>query len=176
MTTSTNDTQQKLQELDERIAARSQAIRVEHDWWPCQRGCDQCCRQLAHPPELSSEEWVRVDEAVAKLAVPTRAEIEMKINALLLQIAEEAVGSHVVCPYLNESEGACHIYEARPVACRTYGFFVARDHDQYCQLIETEVASRPDQAIVWGNAAGVRREIEQISGAPIPFNVHYSGS
>ncbi|WP_460207834.1 hypothetical protein [Scytonema sp. NUACC21] len=48
-----NEAQQKLQIIDEGVEARVQAIRAEHDWWLCRRGCDGCCHQLAHPPELS---------------------------------------------------------------------------------------------------------------------------
>jgi uncharacterized protein len=165
---------QLLQGLDKRIESRVQAIRAERDWWPCQRGCDHCCRHLAHPPELTAAEWERVDEAIAQLLNAERVVVEQRINALLQQIAEDTLDSFVVCPYLNEQEGACRIYDARPIACRTYGFFVARDHDQYCQQIETEIHERGENAIVWGNAEAVRHDLEQMSGAPIAFEKHYS--
>ncbi|GET44401.1 YkgJ family cysteine cluster protein [Microseira wollei] len=168
-----NDPRHKLLVLDSRVLRRVQEIRATRDWWPCRRGCDRCCRHLAHPPELSPEEWVRVDEAVAALPATIRTEVEQKIDALLRQIAENNVGKHVVCPYLDQVEGSCRIYEARPIACRTYGFFVARDGEQYCEMIETEVASRDERHIIWGNAEAIRDEIERISGAPIPFEVHY---
>lgn len=165
---------QLLQGLDERIELRVQAIRAERDWWPCQRGCDHCCRHLAHPPELTAVEWERVDEAIAQLSSSERVVVEQRINALLQQISEDALDSFVVCPYLNEQEGICRIYDARPIACRTYGFFVARDHDQYCQQIETEIHERGENAIIWGNAETVRHDIEQMSGTPIAFEKHYS--
>jgi uncharacterized protein len=164
--------QQLLNNLDERIESRVQAIRAERDWWLCQQGCDHCCRHLAHPPELSAVEWKRLDEAVVHLPTPERMVVEQKIDTLLQQISEGTL-SQVVCPYLNEQEGICRIYDSRPIACRTYGFFVARDHDQYCHKIETEINNRADQAIVWGNAETIRNDLEQISGSPIPFEVHY---
>lgn len=173
MTNSMNDAQQKLQIIDDRIEARVQAIRADRDWWPCRRGCDHCCRHLARPLELSPLEWVRVDEAVAALKTQIRASVNNKINELLVQIAEDTVGSHVVCPYLDESSGSCLIYEARPIACRTYGFFVARNGDRYCKLIESEVSSRGDNDIVWGNAEAIDDELGRKSGASIPFEVHY---
>ena len=173
MTNLMNDAQRKLQILDDRIEARVQAIRKQRDWWPCRRGCDRCCRHLARPPELSSSEWVRVDEAVAALPSPVRTEVEKRIDALLVQIAEDTVGSHVVCPYLDSGSGSCRIYDARPLACRTYGFFVTRDRDQYCELIETEVSSRGDNDIVWGNADAIDEASRRISGDPIPFHTHY---
>jgi len=164
---------QLLQNLDEQIEARVQAIRADRDWWPCRRGCDACCRHLAHPPELSTTEWTRVDAAVAGLPVPIQAMVEQKIKALLRQSVEQTLSAAVVCPYLDEQEGACRIYDARPIACRTYGFFVARDHDQYCGQIESEVNDRSDAAIVWGNAEAIHQDIERLSGKPITFETHY---
>ncbi len=168
-----SNSRQQLQNLDARIDSRVEAIRAERSWWPCRRGCDQCCRQLARPLELSAEEWARVDEAIATLPKPARAEVEQNVAALLAQIAAGTVAAPVVCPFLDLQEGACRIYDSRPIACRTYGFFVARDHDQYCQMVEAEVASQGDRTIVWGNAIAIQHAIEQISGNPIPFEVHY---
>ncbi len=169
-----DEAQQQLANLDERIAERVQAIRAERDWWPCQRGCDHCCRHLAHPPELSRIEWQRVDRAVAQLPQVERELVEQRIAQLQEQLAQGCLSGPVVCPYLNELEGACRIYDARPLACHTYGFFVVRDHDQYCQLIEAEVTQRGETAIVWGNGEAIRTEISQLSSAPIPFEQHYS--
>lgn len=162
-----------LQNLDAKIDARVQSIRAERDWWPCQRGCSFCCRHLAHPPELSAAEWERVDAAVSSLPDAVRVTVKQRINALMQQITEQTLGSAVVCPYLDEQEGACLIYDSRPIACRTYGFFVSRDHDQYCGQIETEVHQRGDHAIVWGNAESIRSDVERISGKAIAFAVHY---
>ncbi len=162
-----------LQNLDEQIESRVQGIRADRNWWPCRRGCDHCCRQLAHPPELSPAEWERVDAAVTNLPASVQLVVEQEIDALLRRIVERVLSSAVVCPYLDEQEGACRIYDARPIACRTYGFYIARDHDQYCKQIETEIHNRGEDTIVWGNAESMRRDLEQISGMPIPFEVHY---
>jgi Fe-S-cluster containining protein len=99
--------------------------------------------------------------------------VEQKIDTLLRQLVEQEMSSAVVCPYLDEQEGACRIYEARPIACRTYGFFVTRDQDQYCEQIEAEVNNRREDTIVWGNAEAIRTNLEQMSGTPIPFEEHY---
>ncbi|UBF29951.1 YkgJ family cysteine cluster protein (plasmid) [Kovacikia minuta CCNUW1] len=164
---------QSLQSLEIQIESRVRAIRIDRDWWPCQRGCDACCRHLAQPLELSPAEWERVDAAVARLPDAAQAIVEQRIDALLQQIAEQTLSSAVVCPYLDEQEGACRIYDSRPIACRTYGFFVTRDHNQYCEQIETLVHNRSDGAIVWGNAEAIRNDIERISGAPVSFELHY---
>lgn len=168
------DSYQQLLVLDERIELRVKAIRNENDWWLCKRGCDHCCRHLASPPELSRLEWMRVDEAVAALNISVRSEIKKKINLLLMQIASNNMPIHIVCPYLDENSGSCLIYDARPIICRIYGYFVARDGDFYCKFIETEVSSRGDSNVVWGNAEAIYNTLNQISGEPIPFEVHYS--
>ncbi|MCU0552311.1 MAG: YkgJ family cysteine cluster protein [Leptolyngbya sp. Prado105] len=162
-----------LQNLDEHIEARAQAIRAERDWFPCRRGCDHCCRTLAHPPELSQAEWDRVDAAVASLPDAVRAIVEQAIDTLIQKVGSGSCRSTIVCPFLDEQEGACRIYENRPIACRTYGFFVARDHDQYCELVEYEINTREDHTIVWGNAEAIRNQVKQICGETIPFELHY---
>jgi Fe-S-cluster containining protein len=169
-----DDTQRKLQILDERVEARVQAIRAKKDWWLCRRGCDYCCRHLARALELSPPEWARVDEAVAALPTAIRHDIEQKISALLLEISQHSTQPHIACPFLDSDSGACHIYDARPIACRTYGFFVARSGNQYCSLIEAELSSRGDDDIVWGNADAISDALERISPELIPFDVHYS--
>jgi Fe-S-cluster containining protein len=163
----------QLQNLDEQIECSVQAIRAERDWWLCRRGCDHCCRHLAHPPEMSLAEWERVDRAVGHLPNSIQAEISQRIDALLQQIVQQSLPTAVPCPYLDEREGVCQIYDFRPIACRTYGFFIARDHDQYCEFIETEVNRRGDDAIAWGNAESIRHDLKRISGLPVPFEVHY---
>lgn len=165
--------QTQLQHLDARIGARMQAILDHQDWFPCRRGCDQCCRQLAHPPELTPGEWARIDRAIAALPDVLRTQIQEKIQALLTQIVQGTTPAAIVCPFLNDREGACHIYEARPIACRTYGFFVARNHNQYCTLIEAELEQRHHPPILWGNASSVQHELAAIDDILIPFAAHF---
>ena len=57
----------------------------------------------------------------------------------------------VVCPMLDETEGACPVYAQRPVACRTYGFYVQRELGLYCADIEARVADGELGDVVWGN-------------------------
>ena len=168
-----SEVSQPLQNSEAQIEARVQAIRADRDWWPCRRGCDACCRHLAQLPALSPDEWASVETAVASLPVSASAMVEQRVKALLQQSVEQTLSAAVICPYLDEQEGACRIYDARPLACRTYGFFVARDHDQYCEQIETAVNDRSETAIVWGHAESIRHDIERLSGKPIAFETHY---
>ena len=72
----------------------------------------------------------------------------------------------VVCPLLDTSTGACLIYEARPVACRTYGFYADRNQVLGCRRIEALGDDRPE--IVWGNHAAIEERLRALGPeAPI---------
>jgi Fe-S-cluster containining protein len=55
----------------------------------------------------------------------------------------------VVCPLLDTGSGSCLIYEARPVACRSYGFYAERQHVLGCHRIEA--LARESADVIWGN-------------------------
>jgi len=167
---SARELEPELERLDARVAERARAMRAVRPDWPCRRGCDACCRQLDHAPELTAAEWARVDAAVAALEPEARAAVERRIDRVL----EQGDASRVACPYLDEAAGACRIYEARPLACRTYGFFVARDAPEVCSIIDADVAARGERGLVWGNATSFALEREARLGAAIPFATHYS--
>src|SRR5262245_38625010 len=134
---------EQLRAFDARIAARVEAVRAVRPDWPCRRGCDACCRSLARPLEMTAVEWARVDAAVSALDPAARATVAERVAAVR--------DGPTVCPYLDEIRGECRIYEARPLACRTYGFFVARDGAEHCSIIEEDVAVRGEAGLVWGN-------------------------
>ena len=60
---------------------------------------------------------------------------------------------------LDESSGACPVYAQRPVACRTYGFFVDRDKGLYCRDIEALVEGGGLDEVVWGNHEVIERRL-----------------
>ncbi len=171
-----NHPYQHLQALDHQIQAKMQTLTTTHDWWPCRRGCDACCRQIAQPPALSSLEWERLDAAVAALPTAIQTAINQRLQALLSQIEAGTQNASVVCPYLDPTAAACHIYAARPIACRTYGFFVSRHDNEFCQLIAAAVADHHEAEIVWGNGAAIAHELQRLSGPAIPFAVHYGAA
>ena len=43
------------------------------------------------------------------------------------------------------------VYSQRPVACRTYGYYVQRDKGLFCQDIEIREADGALADVVWGN-------------------------
>jgi len=65
--------------------------------------------------------------------------------------------SPLVCPLLDQASGACPVYAQRPVACRTYGFYVQRDLGLYCRDIEARVEDGTLADVVWGNHDAIDR-------------------
>ena len=136
----------QLTQLHLDIDLRVQNIRVDHPDWLCGKGCDHCCRQLACVPELTFAEWDLLREGLADLPQSQRQEIGRKMLALA-----SSPSRPVTCPLLDISSGNCSVYRQRPVACRTYGFYVQRDLGLYCLDIETRVAAGSLARVVWGN-------------------------
>jgi Fe-S-cluster containining protein len=145
----------RLRALIGRIHARAAAIAASAPPWPCRKGCDRCCRRLAAVPRLTTPEWELLQEGLARLAPALRAQIGARIRSL---------GSEppVVCPFLDQAGGACLVYECRPVACRTYGFYVARDGGLYCREILARAGGGECEGVVWGNAAAVERTLDEL--------------
>lgn len=128
------------------IDARVTAIRDEHPDWLCRRGCDNCCRRLAEVPRITAEEWGLLQQGLAVLPPERLRKIGREIAALA-----ELASRPVVCPLLDREQGACLVYAHRPVACRTYGFYVERGLGLYCKDIEARVAAGDWADVVWGN-------------------------
>ncbi|HEU4406514.1 MAG TPA: YkgJ family cysteine cluster protein [Polyangiaceae bacterium] len=164
-----HEARRRLRVLREGVAARVADTLAARPWWPCRRGCDLCCRRLARPLAISAAEWGDLAEGLAALPPAERATALARARGLARDEAAGALeGAHVRCPFLDEAEGACSLYEHRPLACRTYGFYVARDHDQHCDLVTREVEERGDD-LIWGNADALRVAAEGALGEPLPF-------
>lgn len=136
------------------IDARVATIRGSRPDWLCGKGCDSCCRKLAEVPRLTSAEWDVLLVGLAGLSPERLREISLQIAALA------GHESHpVVCPLLDQSTGACPVYAQRPVACRTYGFYVQRELGLYCHDIESLVAEGSLADVVWGNHDAIDRSL-----------------
>lgn len=135
----------ELRVLDEEIDERVAAIREGREW-PCQRGCDHCCRSLNRPPQLTEPEWRRIDET---LDDKRRAEARRRV----------LTGPDRVCPFLNEAGGECSIYAVRPIACRTYGYYVERGRGLWCGDIERAVEEGLGDGVVFGNHDGITNRL-----------------
>ena len=141
------NTPSRLCQLLDDIDARVRAIRGDRPDWLCAKGCDGCCQRLAAEPRLTAAEWALLRVALAALPAPRLAEISQNMRAL----AAALPSFPVVCPLLDPASGACPVYAARPVACRTYGFYVQRELGLYCCEIESQVADGTLADVVWGN-------------------------
>src|SRR5262249_10276765 len=126
-----------LRVLYDEIDQRAHAIAREQSPWPCQRGCDACCRRLAEPPSLTRAEWAELWSGFLQLDPATRAEVRRRVA----EVAATAAPSQLVtCPMLDRDAGACRVYAHRPAACRTYGFYVTRTDGNWCDQIERMLA------------------------------------
>lgn len=143
-----------LTQLHADIEARVRAIRNDNPDWLCRMGCDGCCRRLAEVPRLTAAEWALLRDGLAVLPPERLREVGRGIATL----AEQPSRS-IVCPLLDRSAGACLVYAHRPVACRTYGFYVQRDLGLYCKDIESRVAGGALTGVVWGNQDAVDRRL-----------------
>ena len=146
-----------LHQLHLDIDARVDDIRAHHADWLCRMGCDLCCRRLAEIPALTRAEWDLLKAGLLKLS-PTQLDV---VRHKMLALAEQLTRP-VVCPLLDEVAGACSLYEYRPVACRTYGFYVQRDLGLYCNEIKTEVEQGTLADVVWGNHDTIDRRLNAL--------------
>ena len=143
-----------LSRLHADIDARVLSIRENRPDWLCGKGCDGCCRQLAEIPQLSWAEWELLRQGLAALPAERLDEIGRDMKALAGQQSRP-----LTCPLLDQATGACPVYAQRPVACRTYGFYVQRDKGLYCRDIEARVAEGALAEVVWGNHDAVDQRL-----------------
>jgi uncharacterized protein len=147
----------RLYQIQEAVRLRVQEIDSAHASWPCRKGCDECCRRLAAVPRVTRQEWDLV--AAALDALPSAVQ-----QAARLRIHDSVSAKRpVVCPLLDTSSGTCLVYEARPIACRAYGFYAERDLVLGCSRIESVAREAPD--VVWGNHAALEDETGRLGPA-----------
>ncbi len=136
----------QLTELPVYIDARVASIRENKADWLCGKGCDNCCKRLAEVPQLTAAEWDLLREGLAGLAADHLQTIRHEIAAVA-----NSTTRPVICPLLDRATGVCPVYLHRPVACRTYGFYMQRDLGLFCRDIEKQVADGALPDVVWGN-------------------------
>jgi len=139
------------------IDARVRAIRKDRPDWLCGKGCDTCCRRLAELPQLTAAEWGLLRDGLATLSPQRLDEIGRDLAALARHGARP-----LVCPLLEPSTGTCPVYAQRPVACRSYGFYVQRQLGLYCPEIEARVADGSLTDVVWGNHDAIDQRLADL--------------
>lgn len=139
------------------VQARVESMIQARGDWPCRKGCDDCCRRLASIPLVSRREWNEICSALDELP-PDAA------NTARARIRDSAAASRpFTCPLLDRDSGACIVYSARPVECRTYGFYVERDRVLGCERIEAVAAEAPE--VIWGNHETVGSDLRSLGDA-----------
>ena len=147
----------QLHQIQETVGLRVREITSGHAGWPCRKGCDDCCRQLAEAPRVSRPEWRLIDAALKALPAETAGAVRRRIRKSASAVRP------AVCPLLDAESGACLVYEARPIACRSYGFYAEREYVLGCFRIRAIADERPD--VVWGNHAALGSELRLLGEA-----------
>jgi len=150
-----------LYQIQDEVRARVEEIRSAHGDWPCRKGCDECCRHLASVPLVTAEEWRLIASALDALPARIAERVRQRIRG------SSSASRPVVCPLLDVDAGTCLVYEARPVACRAYGFYAERRVVLGCNRIES--VSRQATDIVWGNHAALEARMESLGPAAALF-------
>lgn len=138
------------------IDARINTIRSHHDW-QCKMGCDSCCHRLASIPLLTRMEWKWLCIGLTNLSPDILHDITQAITEL-----STSSKPLITCPMLDKSQGLCRVYEYRPIACRTYGYYVEHDKGLYCQEILEQVEKGLLQTVIWGNQKGIDRQLKAL--------------
>ncbi|MEQ1883766.1 MAG: YkgJ family cysteine cluster protein [Bryobacteraceae bacterium] len=149
--------QRFLYQIQDETKLRAEKIMAERGDWPCRQGCSDCCRRIASEPRVSEEEWRQIAEAIQQLPADVGAAARQRIR--------DAKGTAwpVTCPLLDSASGSCLVYEARPLACRAYGFYAERHQVLGCRQIES--ISLEEAEIVWGNHAALGSKLKQLGPA-----------
>jgi Fe-S-cluster containining protein len=105
-------------------------------------------------PQIAQEEWKGIAAALGALPAPAAKAVRSRIR-------DSAGGARpVVCPLLDTGSGTCLVYEARPIACRAYGFYAERHGVLGCARIESIGDKFPD--VVWGNHAALEERLNSL--------------
>ena len=159
----TEEQRQALDVLYRRVDERVSAIVASRGGWPCRKGCDHCCRHLAAPLPITRLEWTYLQEGFQALPPETQADIRARIHAMA------DTQRPFTCPFLSLESGGCREYAHRPLACRTYGFYLSRGEGNWCQLIQGLLEQQGDGDIVWGNQEALEETVRRLSGPTRPL-------
>ncbi len=101
---------------------------------------------------------MRLTEAIERLPVDVRERVRAGI-------AEAPDRGPLTCPMLDRQHGSCLVYEARPVACRTYGFYTERDAGLHCAQVTQAILDHEEEGpVVWGNGDAIADDVRRAFG------------
>ncbi|HEY2170429.1 MAG TPA: YkgJ family cysteine cluster protein [Candidatus Angelobacter sp.] len=140
MRTSLPATDQKLVQIVD--VALSDAARKSGDWLVCRKGCTQCCygpfaiSQLdswrlrnglndleSSDPKRAKRVRKRAQQAIKRLSptFPGNPKTGILAEDEDAETAFADFANDEPCPALDPATGACDLYAARPMTCRTFG-------------------------------------------------------
>lgn len=62
---------------------------------------------------------------------------------------------------LDRERGSCRVYAARPIACRTDGFYTERDAGLHCNQVTRAVEDNASGgSVVWGNREAIADDMK----------------
>lgn len=105
-------------------------------------------------PRVSRKEWEGIAAAIGELPAGTEESVRHRIRE------SASAPAPVVCPLLDTDSGTCLVYDARPVACRAYGFYAERQYVLGCSRIQSIGDQTPD--VVWGNQAALEDRLRSL--------------
>lgn len=98
---------------------------------------------------MTAPEWALISAGREALPEVVQQGITQRMRAL-----EDAIYPFT-CPLLDTLSGRCLVYEHRPLACRTYGFYVEHGLGLYCEQIRVLADAGRLDDVVWGNQVTV---------------------
>jgi Fe-S-cluster containining protein len=115
-----------------------------------------------------------MEAGLQQLPRPEQDHIAKHINATASGVRN--VDGFVTCPFLDRNRRICLVYDQRPAACRQYGFYVARTHNQWCADIQAMYDDGDLDGVVLGNYTAVNRQLQQHFGRSRPVTEWFSAS
>jgi len=156
--------------LGARAAADIARVRVAAGQWDpapaCRRGCAHCC---ALKVDITTAEAALLRAAIPH-DDPRRERVKARAKELLGLSEEERMQSRVPCALLGE-DGACSVYEARPLVCRAAS---SLDADACARAKDRPDAAGEIPVEPWSSASmraahvGLRRALAT-DGKPAPL-------
>ena len=166
MRTSLLSADQKLIQIVDKALA--EAARKSGDWLVCRKGCTQCCygpfaisqldavrlrKGLAElrksDPQRAAAVLLRAQEAVKRLSPDFPGDPKTGIlgESEQAEAEFEDFANDEPCPALDPATGACDLYAARPMTCRTFGPPVRSGPDDGLAVCELCYHGASDQEI-----------------------------
>jgi Fe-S-cluster containining protein len=174
-------------------AAMAEAARRSGAWLVCRVGCTECCigpfpitqldarrlrRGLAELEARDPERAGHVRERARQYVARTSRDFPGDPFTGILAEGEEAEARFASfaedepCPALDPETGACDLYAARPITCRTFGPPVRAGAEAVgvCELCfrgatDTEIAACEVEADPEGVESSLLEELEEATGA-----------